>query len=185
MSHRSVRPLVALLILAITVLSLPDIGFSQDRKKLAWTGKAENTKFVGHPLMEIPDVPGHAIRSFEIRRTYPDNAPVLEGLKVVEEVAHGFSDLVLGNGRAWGYSHFRLENGDLIYGEWQNATHAIVNPDRSRKQNFVGTYVWIGGTGKLRDVKGFGRYTGVTEVNAQGQVTRNEYSAEGEYWIPK
>jgi hypothetical protein len=188
MSHRSARPLLAMLILTLAggvVLSLSDIGFSQEKKKLTWSAKAENTKFVGHPLLEIPDVPGHTIRSFEFRRTYPDNPPVVEGLKVVEEVNRGFNDLVQGNGRAWGYTYWRFENGDFMYNEWQNAVQALVNPDGSRKQTYVGTYVTTGGTGKLRGMKGFGRYNGTTEVNREGQVTRNEYSAEGEYWIEK
>jgi hypothetical protein len=188
MSRRSVRPLIAILILALAgavMLSLSDTSPAQEKNKLAWSAKAENTKFTGHPLLEIPDVPGHTIRSFEIRRTYPDNPPVVEGLKVVEEVARGFADQVLGNGRAWGYTYWRLENGDLMYNEWQNASQAVVNPDRSRKQSFVGTYVTTGGTGKLRGAKGFGRFSGVTEVNPEGQVTRTEYSGEGEYWIEK
>jgi hypothetical protein len=188
MSDRSVRPLITILILGLVgglLLSVSDTSFSQEKKKLAWSAKAEHTKFIGHPILEIPDVPGHAIRSFEIRRTYPDNPPMIEGLKVVEEVARGFSDQVLGNGRGWGYTVWRLENGDQMYSEWQNATQAVVNPDRSRRASFVGTYVTTGGTGKVRGAKGFGRYTGVTEVNAEGQVTRNEYSAEGEYWIEK
>lgn len=186
MTHRSIRPLTAICMLGIItalVLFLADSGLSQARKKLAWSAKAENTKFIGHPILEIPDVPGHAIRSFEIRRTYPDNPPIIEGLKVVEEVNRGVNDLIQGNGRAWGYSFWRMENGDLMFLEFQNATQAVVNPDRSRKQTFVGTYVTTGGTGKLRNIKGFGRYTGVAEVTAEGQVTRNEYNAEGEYWI--
>ena len=38
-----------------------------------------------------------------------------------------------GNGRAWGYTFWRMENGDLMYSEWQNTSQAVVNPDRSRK----------------------------------------------------
>jgi hypothetical protein len=186
MPHRSIRPLIAILVFGLAVafvLSVTQTASSQERKKLAWSAKAENTKFIGHPILEIVDVPGHAIRSFEIRRTYPDNPPVVEGLKVVEEIARGVNDQIQGNGRAWGYTFWRMENGDLMYSEWQNTTQAVVNPDRSRKATFVGTYVTTGGSGKLRGIKGFGRYTGVTEVNAEGQVARNEYSAEGEYWL--
>jgi hypothetical protein len=175
MSHCSVRLfLITILILAVTggvILSFSDGSFSQEKKKLAWSTKAENTKYIGHPLLEIADVPGHAIRSFEIRRTFPDNPPIIEGLKVVEEIARGMSDTILGNGRAWGYSAWRFENGEIWHSEWQNAVQAFVNPDKSRKQTFVGTYVTTGGTGKFRGAKGFGRYTGATEVNADGQVT--------------
>ena len=60
-----------------------------------------------------------------------------------------------------------------------------MNPDRSRKTTFVGTYVTTGGTGKLKGLKGVGRYLGLTEFNVEGKATRNEYSAEGEYWFDK
>jgi hypothetical protein len=103
----------------------------------------------------------------------------------VEEIARGMADSVAGNGRAWGYSFWRYENGDMSFSEWQNTNQAVVNPDRSRKATFVGTYVMTGGTGKLRGIKGFGRYSGVSEFAPDGKATRNEYSGEGEYWIEK
>ena len=60
-----------------------------------------------------------------------------------------------------------------------------MNPDQSRKVTFVGTYVMTGGTGKLKALKGIARYSGLAEYNAEGNPTRNEYSAEGEYWFEK
>ena len=60
-----------------------------------------------------------------------------------------------------------------------------MNPDQSKKLTFVGTYVTTGGTGKLKALKGIARYSGLAEYNAEGNSTRNEYSAEGEYWFEK
>jgi hypothetical protein len=82
-------------------------------------------------------------------------------------------------------AHGGTKNGDLSFGEWQNINQAVTNPDGSRKATFVGTYLTTGGTGKLRGLKGFGRYTGLVEFAPDGKVTRNEYSAEGEYWVEK
>src|SRR5207249_10390904 len=39
-------------------------------------------------------------------------------------------------------------------------------------------YITTGGTGKLRGIKGLGRYTGLLELTAEGKATRNEVSAE-------
>jgi hypothetical protein len=57
--------------------------------------------------------------------------------------------------------------------------------DGSRKVTFAGSYVTTGGTGKLKGLKGAGKYSGQAEVNAELKLTRNEYSAEGEYWFEK
>jgi hypothetical protein len=167
------------------VLLAPGQSWTQEKHKLSWSARPENTKFTFQHTLEILDVPGHAIRMFEIRRTWPENPPTIEGLKVVEEIARGTTDSVAGNGRSWGYSSWRYENGDLSFGEWQNINQAVTNPDGSRKATFVGTYLTTGGTGKLRGLKGFGRYTGLVEFAPDGKVTRNEYSAEGEYWVEK
>ena len=161
-------------------------SFAQEKKKISWTTKPENTKISVQQALEIPDIAGHIIRITEARRTWPDGgAPTVEGQKVVEEIARGHSDIIAGNGRGSGYSQWRFESGDLVFNEWQNTIQTVVNPDRTRKTTFVGTYVTTGGTGRLKGIKGLGRYAGVAELDAEGKAIRNEYSAEGEYWFEK
>ena len=53
-----------------------------------------------------------------------------------------------------------------------------MNPDQSRKVTFVGTYVTTGGTGKLKRLKGVGRFSGFADFNAEGKATRTAYSSE-------
>jgi hypothetical protein len=148
--------------------------------------KPENSKNTFRQRFEIPDIPGHAVAIDEYRRTWPDGgAPVIEGRKVVEEMAWGMADGVAGNGFQRGYRVWRFENGDQSFADWSLAFQSVINPDRSRKVTFVGTYVETGGTGTLKGIKGVGRFSGVTEFNAELKPTRNEYSAEGEYWFEK
>jgi len=180
-----VMTLVALCLAVGLILFVPAGGSAQEKHKLSWSVRAENVKFTLVGRLEIPDMPGHFLSIFELRRTWPDNPPTIEGVKLVEEIVRGFTDFVLGNGRAWGYAFWRLENGDTVFLDWQNASQGIVNPDGSRKGTYLGTYVNTGGTGKVRGIKGLGRYSGLTEANAAGVVTRNEHSVEGEYWIEK
>jgi len=169
-----------------SLLWLPPSGsLAQERHKVAWSARPENTKYTFQHVLEVGDVPGHAIRMIEIRRTFPDNAMTFEGLKVVEDVSRGTTDLIAGNGFGSGYTTAKLENGDLMFSQWQNSVQTVVNQDGSRKTVFVGTYITTGGTGKARGVKGFGRFSGLSELNAAGMATRNEYSGEGEYWIEK
>ena len=167
------------------ILVVPDQSLAQERHKISWSVRPENTKTTFQHTLEIPDVPSHVIRMFEVRRTWPENPPSVEGVKVVEELARGTADNVAGNGRSVGYSSWRYENGDMSFAEWQNINQAATNPDGSRKAMFTGTYLMTGGTGKLRGLKGFGRYTGLVEFAPDGKTTRNEVSAEGEYWIEK
>jgi hypothetical protein len=177
---------IVMALIGASVLVTAHNGSAQERKKIAWAAKAENTKITVQQMLEIPDIPGHVIRITEFRRTWPDGgAPSMEGQKVVEEIARGFTDVIAGNGRGWGYTQWRFESGDLLFAEYQNSVQTVVNPDRSRKTTFTGTYVTTGGTGRLKGIKGLGRFAGVGELDAEGKAIRNEYSAEGEYWFEK
>src|SRR5262245_21875591 len=152
-------------------------SLAQEKHKVSWSARPENTKYTAQHVLEIGDVPGHILRMIEIRRTFPENAMTIEGLKVVEDVSRGTTDLIAGNGVGSGYTTAKLENGDLMFSQWQNTVQTVVNQDGSRKTVFVGTYITTGGTGKARGVKGFGRFSGLSELNAAGMATRNEYSA--------
>jgi len=123
-----------------------------------WSTKPENTKISVQQALEIPDIAGHIIRINEFRRTWPDGgAPTVEGQKVVEEISRAFADIIAGNGHGSGYSVWRFENGDLMFCEFQNAIQTVMNPERSRKTSFMGTYVTTGGTGRFKGIKGLGR----------------------------
>ena len=76
------------------ILVATDSSFAQEKKKIAWSTKPENTKIAVQQALEIPDIAGHVIRINEYRRTWPDgSAPTVNGQKVVEEVARGFTDI--------------------------------------------------------------------------------------------
>ena len=178
---------VILLGLAIGVGVLASgTSYGQEKHKISWSSKPENTKFTVNQRLEHPDIRGHVVALIELRRTWPDGGgPVVEGRKVVESIGWGTFDGVAGNGDNWGYSVWRFESGDLAFGQWRNTVQSVINPDRSRKATYVGTYVTTGGTGKLKGIKGVGRFSGLGEFDPEGKPTRNEYSAEGEYWFEK
>jgi hypothetical protein len=183
---RDSRVMILVLLLVALILLGSDTAFGQEKKKIAWSARPENTKVTVQQALEIPDIGGHIIRINETRRTWPDGgAPTVEGRKVAEEVTRGFADLISGNGKGSGYSAWRFENGEQMFSEWQLATQTVMNPDRSRKTTFVGTYVTTGGTGTLKGIKGLGRFSGLAQLDAEGKITTNEYSAEGEYWFEK
>jgi hypothetical protein len=177
---------LGVVLLATMMLVTSDTAVGQEKKKISWSSKPENTKFPFRQVFDIPDMPLHRMAVAEIRRTWPDGGgPVIEGLKPVEEIVWAVGDSVAGSGLDRGYSVVRYDNGDQTFGQWHDTAQAVINPDGSRRTTFVGTYVLTGGTGKLKGIKGAGRFSGVAEFDANNKVTRNEYSAEGEYWFEK
>ena len=166
------------------VLLAPAQSLAQEKYKISYSTKAENTKYTFQHGLEIPDIPGHILRMVEIRVTWPDGgAPTIQGEKVVEAISRGMSDLIAGNGLAHGYTMWRFENSDQAFQQYEDSVQSVVNPDQSKKVTFVGTYVMTGGTGKLKGIKGVGRFSGRADFNPDGKATRSEYSAEGEYWF--
>ena len=184
-THSTLATMIALSLVGGLALLAPAQSLGQEKQKISWSAKAENTKYTFQHTLEIADVPGHVLRLYEIRRTYPDNPPVVQGVKVVEDVTRGVTDAIEGNGRAWGYGSWRLENGDVIFFEWQNSLQSVTNPDGSKRLTFPGVFVFKGGTGKMQGIRGVARNMGFAEWAASGAATRNEYSAEGQYWIEK
>jgi len=183
-TRSSFATVFALSLVGGLLLLAPAQSLAQEKHKISWSAKPENTKYTFQHTFEIPDISGHVLRLFELRSTWPDGgAPTIQGEKVAEAISRATSDNVAGNGLVRGYTIWRFENGDQAFHEYENSVQAVVNPDQSKKVTFVGTYVTTGGTGKLKGIKGVGRFSGRADFNPDGKATRSEYSAEGEYWF--
>jgi hypothetical protein len=93
---------------------------------------------------DVGDVPSHVVRVFEIRSTFPNNAPVVNGLKLVEQWDRGFGGRIDGSGPATIYTVCVMENGDKFFvrniGVVQNMAGKLIN-------TVVGNIT--SGTGKL------------------------------------
>ena len=100
--------LLALLLVGGVILFAPLASGAQEKFKSSWSARPENTKVTFQHVLEIPDVPGHTIRLYEYHRTWPDNPPIMAGLKVVEEVTRGFADAIVGSGLSRGYAFWRF-----------------------------------------------------------------------------
>jgi len=81
-----------LTLMAITLLSLAAALPVNDviaQERLVFKVSAENTKYIQQHTIDVGDVPGHQVRIFEIHRTYPSNAPVISGTKIIESWTRG------------------------------------------------------------------------------------------------
>jgi hypothetical protein len=86
------------------VVALPATNaFAQEKQRVVIKALAENTKFLQRQAIDVGDFPGHQVRIFEIRRTYPNNAPIINGLKLVEQLNRGMVDDTNGNGLNYNY----------------------------------------------------------------------------------
>src|SRR5438128_426876 len=83
-------PTIALLCLAVA-LPAGD-ALAQQKQKVSYKVSAENSKYTQQHLIDVGDVPGHEVRIFEIRRTFPNNPPMINGVKLVEQWTRGLTD---------------------------------------------------------------------------------------------
>jgi len=159
----------------LAMAGVPD-AWAQAKQKVSYKVTAENAKYPQRHALEVGDQPGHMLVLFEIQRTFPSNAPVINGVKLKEIWTRGYGDYVDNNGASHNYSVYVLENGDKFYAVATTMGQATAG---RRSTSSVGHIT--GGTGKLVNMRGMTRATGASE----GKAGFNETSAEIEYWFAK
>ena len=175
---------MALAVVVSLVLVTSDTSLAQERKKISWSSKPENSKVTVQHNLEIPDTAGHIIRISELRRSWPDGSgPAIEGRKVLEEINRSVTDAIAGNGKTSGYWHWRFENGDQMFGEYQLTSQAVAGAERARKTTYLGTSTTTGATGAFKGIKALGKFAGASEWDAEGKLVGTQASNEAEYWF--
>ena len=116
----------------------------------------ENTKFTQQHAIDVGDLPGHQVRAFEIHRTYPTNAPMINGLKLVESWNRGISDYNDANGPNYNYTVSVMENGDKYF----SRTVTLAQSTGPGKYTYTSVSTITGGTGKLFGIQGVSRSSG-------------------------
>jgi hypothetical protein len=172
---KTLSTLVTGALLCLTVAP-PGTVLAQEKQEVSFKASAENSKFTQQLTIDAGDMPNHVVRVFEIRSTFPNNAPLVNGLKLVEEWDRGFGDRIDGSGPATIYTVYVMENGDRFFvrniGVVQNTAGKLTN-------TIVGNIT--GGTGKLAGIQGNARAVGNFNYNTGFVETRIEI----EYWIGK
>jgi hypothetical protein len=174
------RTTIILTIMALLCLAtaVPSGGaFAQQAQTVSYKVGAENSKYTQQQFLDVGDVTGHQVRSFEIYRTFPTEAPVINGMKLKEQWTRGISDYVDNNGIATTYNVYVLENGDKFF---TRGTVLARSAGPGKLSNMTIAYI-TGGTGKLAGIQGIVRTTGTAEPKAGV----NETQVEIEYSIGK
>jgi hypothetical protein len=151
-------------------------GLAQEKQHASFNGSAENSKFTQQLTIEVGDMPNHVVRVFEIRTTFPNNPPVINGLKLVEEWDRGFGDRIDGSGPATIYTVYVTENGDELF---TRSVGVVQNTEGKLTNTVVGNIT--GGTGKLAGIHGNTR--AIANFNYNTGFVENQI--EIEYWTGK
>jgi hypothetical protein len=142
---------MALLVLAA---SLPaGSAVAQQKQQVSFKVPAENIKFGVQQNVVVADVPNHIVRVFEVRQTFPNDAPVINGLKLAEIWQRGIADITDGVGTTSSYYIFVMENGDKFF--VRNAN--VIQPSAGGKLVATSVGHITGGTGKLGMIQGIAR----------------------------
>jgi hypothetical protein len=152
-------------------------ALAQQKQQVSFKTPAANTKYIQQTSIDVGDVTGHQVRVFELHRTYPSDAPVINGLKLTEMWTRGVTDLIDGTGSSVNYSVYMLENGDKFF----SRTALVAQSLGSGKFTTTSAGTITGGTGKLAGIQGTLRTTGT----AQPTAGVNENQTDIEYWFQK
>jgi hypothetical protein len=152
-------------------------AWAQEKQKISYKVTAENSKYTQRNTIDVGDESGHQLVMFEIHRTFPSNAPVINGVKLKETWTRGYADYINSNGLSTNYTLYVLDNGDKFY----TYSGTMGQADAAGKRSTVAVGQIRGGTGKFAAMKGLVRSTGVSD----GKAGLNETQTEIEYWIAK
>lgn len=177
MNRRATLILTTIGLLCVAVAQPGSDAIAQQTQQVSYKVTAENSKYTQQQFLDVGDVAGHQVRSFEIYRTFPTNAPVINGMKMKETWTRGISDYVDNNGTATTYNVYVLENGDKFF---TRGTVLARSAGPGKLSNVTVAYI-TGGTGKLAGIQGIVRTTG----SAEPKVGVNETQVEIEYSIGK
>jgi hypothetical protein len=148
---------------------------AQQKQHVTYKVTPENSKYTQQQFLDVGDIPGHQIRSFEIYRSFPSNPPVINGIKLKEQWTRGASDYIDNNGTANNYNVYVLENGDKFF---VHSTVLAHSAGPGKLTNVTVGHI-TGGTGKLAGIQGIVRTSGTAEPKAG----LNDTQTEIEYWI--
>jgi hypothetical protein len=164
---------IAALMWLVVAAPLAD-AVAQQRQRVFFHASGENAKYIKQYAIDVPDMRGHHLRVYEIRRTFPTNPPIVNGLAIKEIWTRGMADYTEDNGHGTLYSEYLMENGDRFFSFASVVAHKIGEDDYL--SNTVG-YI-TGGTGKLDGIQGALKTTarthpkaGTLEVDTEIQYT--------------
>jgi hypothetical protein len=177
MYRRNTLALTTLALLGFAIALPMGEAIAQQKQQLSFKTPATSTKYTQQHVIDVGDVPGHQVRVYELHRTYSNNAPVINGVKLVEWRTQGLSDYINNSGSGSTYSVLTMEGGDKIFVR----ASLVAQSAGSGKLTATTAGSIMGGTGKFAGIQG----TLHTLTTADPKAGVNESQADIEYSIGK
>jgi hypothetical protein len=150
-------------------------AMAQQKHHVSYDTPAIHTTYTQQHIIDVGDIPGHQARLFEIKRTYGDDAPVINGLKLKEQWTRGMSDYINNNGPATLYNVWVLENGEKFFVR----TSLVAQSSGDGKLINMTSGVITGGTGSLARIRGIISSHGPSEPTAGINANQTDI----DYWM--
>ena len=151
------------------------VAMAQQKQHVSYDTPAAITKYTQQHIIDIGDVPGHQARLFEIQRTYGNDAPIINGMKLKEQWTRGMSDYIDNNGPAIIYNVWVLENGEKFFVR----TSLVAQSSGDGKLTNMTSGVITGGTGSLARMRGIISSHGPSEPKASINANKTDI----DYWM--
>ncbi len=149
--------------------------FAQQKTKIAGKMTCAN---VDQKVIKIGDTEGHAMNLLEAEgiNVCTSKHSFMDGAQVYNI---SFSDCIKGNGPHQGYVKFVKED-DTLYAKWEGMVTTNLSEGGTPLITFKGTFSYMKGSGKLKNIRGGGKYEG-------RYISSTIYTTEwdGEYFIEK
>ena len=169
--------LVCAFLLATTLCSTGS-AWAQTKYTIARAPSSAGQYLQQHAI-DVEDSPGHQVRVYEIRNTYPDKDFAFAGVLVKESLVRGMSDYVNFSGPFTNYTVYTLEDGNKVFSRGTGTSQSVTKPDGTQVVKFSFVENFLGGTGKFKGMRG--QVTGSGERAPVAKTLTSQSS--GEYWI--
>jgi hypothetical protein len=178
MNRRTTFTLTTMALMCLAVALPAGNAVAQQKQHVSFKAPAENSKYTEKTEnIEVGDAPNHIVRIFEIHRTYPNNAPVINGIKLVEGWDRGAGDYYDGNGSSTQFSVYVMENGDKFFAQLVNVLQSTLG----EKLTVASVGHITGGTGKFATIQGIVR----ASANVDFKAGFNDAQIDIEYSMGK
>jgi hypothetical protein len=182
MNTDSLKIVVA--VIALCAVGMAGQAFAQEKRLFTVSSTGTKSQYIQQLAIDVDDVSGHQVRVYEIKRTFAvGNAPVIDGVKVVDQLIRGWSNYIAGVGPAMGFYTYIMENGEKIFLEFTAATEAKISESGSKRGSSHSTAKIVGGTGHFAKIRG--TVVEVTEFDSDPANGFNRGTGRGEYWFEK
>ena len=150
-------------------------AIAQQNQHVSYNTPAAHTTYTQQHVIDIGDIPGHQARLFEIQRTYGNDAPIINGMKLKEQWTRGMSDYIDNNCPAYIYNVWVLENWEKFFVR----TSLVAQSSGDGKLTNMTSLVITGGTGSLARMRGIVSSHGPSEPKAGFNANQTEI----DYWM--